>query len=150
MLQETYHDPFQRKLDQIVTEEGETTWSDSPKKTHGNWVAFSSKKPENASPLAVDIRRPAQILFHAALAEHSRQRRVSSPQVNVVFSFRKASFAVGISLALAAPPSKRVLCEPTGLRPHGGRFPSGSRTAASSPATVSGLPQEEDQASLTA
>ncbi|AEJ18287.1 heme-degrading domain-containing protein [Gracilinema caldarium] len=99
------------------------------------------------APVAIDIRRPGQTLFHAALPGATPDndewiRRKS----NVVFRFGKASFAVGISLALADTTiDAKYYVSPLEYSPHGGAFPirvTGAGIVAC--ATVSGLPQEED------
>ena len=99
------------------------------------------------APVAIDIRRPGQILFHAVLPGATPDndewiRRKS----NVVFRFGKASFAVGISLALAETTIEaKYFVSPLEYSPHGGAFPirlAGTGLVAC--VTVSGLPQEED------
>jgi uncharacterized protein (UPF0303 family) len=99
------------------------------------------------APVAIDIRRSGQILFHAALPGATPDndewiRRKS----NVVFRFGKSSFAVGISLALAGLPiQEKYFVSPLEYSPHGGAFPirvTGAGLVAC--VTVSGLPQEED------
>ncbi len=69
----------------------------------------------------------------------------------MVFRFGKASFAVGISLALADTTiDKKSFVSPTEFSPHGGAFPIRVRGCGIvACATVSGLPQEEDHALVT-
>lgn len=101
------------------------------------------------APVAIDIRRPGQILFHAALpgatADNDEWIRRKS---NVVFRFGKASFAVGIGLALAGTNiDQKYFVSPLEYSPHGGAFPIRVRgTGMVACVTVSGLPQEEDHA----
>lgn len=102
--------------------------------------------------VAIDIRRPTQILFHAALEGSTPDndewiRRKS----NVVFRFGSSSFAVGIRLALAGTDiQEKSFVSPMEYSPHGGAFPirvRGSGIVAC--ATISGLPQEDDHALVT-
>jgi uncharacterized protein (UPF0303 family) len=100
-------------------------------------------------PIAVDIRRPGQILFHAALpgATPDNDEWIRR-KTNVVFRFRKSSFAVGVSLALAGKTiEEKSFVDPKDFSPHGGCFPLVVRGAGLvACVTVSGLPQEEDHA----
>ncbi len=116
----------------------------------GNLIVEEAKNRQ--ARIAIDIRRPAQILFHAALdgatPDNDEWIRRKS---NVVFRFGKASFAVGIGLALAETTiDKKSYVSPMEFSPHGGAFPirvKGCGIVAC--ATVSGLPQEEDHALVT-
>jgi len=103
--------------------------------------------------VAIDIRRPNQILFHAALEGATPDndewiRRKS----NVVFRFGKASLAVGIALALANTSiDQKYYVSPMKFSPHGGAFPIRVRGCGIvACVTVSGLPQEEDHALVVA
>lgn len=103
--------------------------------------------------VAIDIRRPNQILFHAALEGATPDndewiRRKS----NVVFRFGKASLAVGIALALANTSiDQKYYVSPMEFSPHGGAFPIRVRGCGIvACVTVSGLPQEEDHALVVA
>lgn len=103
--------------------------------------------------VAIDIRRPNHILFHAALEGATPDndewiRRKS----NVVFRFGKASFAVGIALALANTSiDQKYYVSPMEFSPHGGAFPIRVRGCGIvACVTVSGLPQEEDHALVVA
>lgn len=64
----------------------------------------------------------------------------------MVFRFNKASFAVGIGLALAEITiEQKYFVSPLEYSPHGGAFPIRIRgTGLVACVTVSGLPQEED------
>lgn len=99
--------------------------------------------------VAIDIRRPNQVLFHAALEGATPDndewiRRKS----NVVFRFGKASFAVGIALAISNTTiDQKYFVSPMEFSPHGGAFPIRVRGCGIvACVTVSGLPQEEDHA----
>jgi len=146
--------PSKEMLDQIVHEEGELIlerFTEEDAWELGCLLVEEARKRE--ARVAVDIRRPAQILFHAALEGATPDndewiRRKS----NVVFRFGKASFAVGISLALTDTTiEKKSFVSPLDYSPHGGAFPirvTGCGLIAC--ATISGLPQEEDHALVTA
>ncbi len=101
------------------------------------------------APVAVDVRRPGQILFHAALPGSAPDndewiRRKSA----CAFRFGKSSLAVGVSLALAGKTiEEKSFVSPFDFSPHGGAVPVRVRNAGIvACATVSGLPQEEDHA----
>jgi uncharacterized protein (UPF0303 family) len=96
--------------------------------------------------LVIDVRRPAQPLFYAALpgttpdnAEWVRRKS------NVVFRFHRSSYAIGLEMEL-----KQSSLETRGLAPadyasHGGSFPIRVQNAGFVAAvTVSGLPQRDD------
>lgn len=104
-------------------------------------------------PIAADIRKPGQILFHAALpgAAPDNDEWVRR-KTNVVFRFRKSSLAVGVSLALAGKTiEERSYIDSREFSAHGGCFPIVVRGAGMvACATVSGLPQEEDHALVVA
>ncbi len=101
------------------------------------------------APVAVQIRRPGQLLFHAALSGATGDndewiRRKSA----VVFRFYRSSFAVGVSLALAGLSiEEKYFVNASEYSAHGGAFPlrvKGAGLVAC--VAVSGLPQEEDHA----
>ena len=101
------------------------------------------------APVAVDVRRPGQVLFHAALPgavpdNDEWIRRKSA----CAFRFGKSSLAVGVSLALAGKGiEEKSFVSPFDYSPHGGSVPVRVRNAGIvACATVSGLPQEEDHA----
>lgn len=105
------------------------------------------------APVAVDIRRPAQVLFHAALPGAMPDndewiRRKSA----VAFRFGKASLAVGVSLALSSSTIEdKYFVSRFEYSPHGGAFPIRVRNVGIvACAVVSGLPQEEDHAMVVA
>ncbi len=100
-------------------------------------------------PVAIDIRRPGQIMFHTvlpgAVADNEEWVR---RKTNVLFRFGQSSLAVGVSLALAGQTiEEKSFISSFEFSPHGGAFPirvKGVGIVAA--ATVSGLPQEEDHA----
>jgi len=146
--------PTKEMLDQIAQEEKDLVldqFTEDDAWDLGCLIVEEARK--RTARIAVDIRRPSQILFHAALAGATPDndewiRRKS----NVVFRFEKASFAVGIGLALAeATIDKKSFVSPLDYSPHGGAFPIRVRGCGLiACATVSGLPQEEDHALVTA
>ncbi len=101
------------------------------------------------APVAVDVRRPGQVLFHAALPGATPDndewiRRKSA----CAFRFAKSSLAVGVSLALAGKTlEEKSFVSSFEYSPHGGAVPIRVRDVGIvACATVSGLPQEEDHA----
>ena len=101
------------------------------------------------APVAVDVRRPGQILFHAALPGSTPDndewiRRKSA----CAFRFAKSSLAVGVGLALAGKTlEEKSFVSSFDFSPHGGAVPVRVRNVGIvACATVSGLPQEEDHA----
>lgn len=101
---------------------------------------------QRALAVVVDVRRPAQQLFYAALPGTTPDnpewvRRKS----NVVFRFHRSSYAVGLDLE-----QKQSSLEARGLptadfASHGGSFPIRVRNAGLVAAvTVSGLPMRAD------
>jgi uncharacterized protein (UPF0303 family) len=146
--------PTQETLEQIAQEEKDLIldrFTEEDAWELGCLIVEEARK--RGARVAVDIRRPSQILFHATLAGATPDndewiRRKS----NVVFRFEKASFAVGITLALAETTiEKKSFVSPLDYSPHGGAFPIRVRGCGLiACATVSGLPQEEDHALVTA
>lgn len=101
------------------------------------------------APVAVDVRRPGQVLFHAALPGATPDndewiRRKSA----CAFRFAKSSLAVGVSLALAGKTlEEKSFVSSFEYSPHGGAVPIRVRDVGIvACATVSGLPQEKDHA----
>lgn len=96
--------------------------------------------------VVIDVRRPAQPLFYAALPgttpDHAEWIRRKS---NVTFRFHRASYALGLEMQL-----KQSSLEARGLpvsdyASHGGSFPVRVQNAGFVGAvTVSGLPQRAD------
>jgi uncharacterized protein (UPF0303 family) len=104
---------------------------------------------ERGLPIAVDIRRGTQQLFHAALPGTVADNDVwIARKVRVVERFGSSSFRVGRRLAEQG----RQLSADDGLDPalyaaHGGGFPIRIRdVGVVGVVTVSGLPQAEDHA----
>jgi uncharacterized protein (UPF0303 family) len=104
---------------------------------------------ERGLPIAVDIRRGTQQLFHAALPGTNADNDVwIARKVRVVERFASSSFRLGRTLAEAG----RQLGPDEGLEPalfaaHGGAFPIRIRdVGVVGVVTVSGLPQADDHA----
>lgn len=100
-------------------------------------------------PVAVDIRRGTQQLFHAGLPGSSADNDAwIARKVRVVERFGASSYLVGRRLAAAG----RVLDAAAGVDPaayaaHGGAFPVRVRdVGVVAVVTVSGLPQADDHA----
>lgn len=137
-------------LEQIAKEEEELLLSHFDEQDAWNLGTILVELARTRSaPVAIDIRRPSQVLFHVALPGATADndewiRRKSS----VVFRFGKASFAVGIALALARTNiEEKYFVSPLEYSPHGGAFPIRVRgTGLVACVSVSGLPQEEDHA----
>ncbi|MGB9687148.1 MAG: heme-degrading domain-containing protein, partial [Rectinema subterraneum] len=135
--------PTKDMLDQIAKEEAELVLDQFIEEDAwelGCLMVEEAKKRQ--ARIAIDIRRPGQIMFHAALAGATPDndewiRRKS----NVVFRFGKASFALGISLALAETTiEQKYFVSPLEFSPHGGAFPIRVRGCGLvACATVSGL-----------
>jgi len=146
--------PTNDMLDKIAKEEAELVldqFTEDDAWELGCLMVEEAKKRQ--ARIAIDIRRPGQILFHSALAgavpDNEEWIRRKS---NVVFRFGKASLAVGVSLALAeATIEQKYFVSPLEFSPHGGAFPIRVRGCGLvACATVSGLPQEEDHALVVA
>ncbi|WIM92706.1 heme-degrading domain-containing protein [Actinoplanes oblitus] len=104
---------------------------------------------ERSLPVAVDIRRGQQQLFHAGLPGSTADNDTwIERKVRVVYRFARSSFLVGRELAAKG----RRLDEAMGVDPilfaaHGGAFPIRVPGAGViGVVTVSGLPQAEDHA----
>ena len=104
---------------------------------------------DRALPVAVDIRRGGQQLFHAALAGSSADNDAwIERKVRVVYRFGASSYLVGRRLAAKG----RELDASQGVDParyaaHGGAFPVRVPGAGViGVVTVSGLPQADDHA----
>lgn len=142
--------PTKELLDRIAQQEKELVldhFTEDDAWVLGCLIVDEAKKRQ--AHIAIDIRRPAQILFHAALdgaaPDNDEWIRRKS---NVVFRFGKASFAVGISLTLAETTiDNKFYVSPMEYSPHGGAFPIRVRGCGLvACVSVSGLPQEEDHA----
>jgi uncharacterized protein (UPF0303 family) len=140
-------------LARIVEEENELVldhFSEQDAWELGCLIVEEAKKRH--AQVAIDIRRPTQILFHAALEGATPDndewiRRKS----NVVFRFGSSSFSVGIRLALAGTDiEEKSFVSPKEYSPHGGAFPIRVRGCGLiACVTVSGLPQEDDHMLVT-
>lgn len=140
----------QELLEEVAAQERELVFdrfSEEDAWELGSLLVEEAKKRK--AKVAIDIRRPNQMLFHAALEGATPDndewiRRKS----NVVFRFGRASFAVGIALALANTSiDQKYYVSPMEFSPHGGAFPIRVRGCGMvACVTVSGLPQEEDHA----
>jgi len=104
---------------------------------------------ERALPVAIDIRRGAQQLFHAALPGSTADNDAwIVRKVRVVERFAASSYLVGRRLA----DQGRQLdaghgVDPADYAPHGGAFPIRIRdVGVVGVVTVSGLPQADDHA----
>jgi uncharacterized protein (UPF0303 family) len=142
--------PSKEMLERIATEEKELVLDSFSEETAWRLgkllaeLAWSRKLP-----VAVDIRRPGQIMFHAvfpgAVADNEEWVR---RKTNVLFRFGQSSLAVGVALALAGKTiEEKSFISSFEFSPHGGAFPirvKGVGIVAA--ATVSGLPQEDDHA----
>lgn len=146
--------PTKEMLDQIAQEENDLVlnqFTEDDAWKLGHLIVEEAKK--QGARVAIDIRRPAQILFHVALEGATPDndewiRRKS----NVVFRFGKASLAMGISLALAETTIEaKSHVSSMEYSPNGGAFPlrvHGCGLVACT--TVSGLAQEDDHALVVA
>ena len=147
-------EPTQELLDRIAAEESELVldkFDEDDAWRLGCLIVEEGRRRK--LPIAADIRKPGQILFHAALAgavpdndEWVRRK------TNVAFRFRQSSLAVGVSLSLAGKTiEERSYIDSMEFSPFGGSFPIVVRGAGMvACATVSGLPQEEDHALVVA
>jgi uncharacterized protein (UPF0303 family) len=142
--------PSKELLDRIAAEEAELVLDrfdeEDAWKLGGLLVEEARRR---GAPVALDIRRPGQILFHAAMSGATGDNdEWIRRKTNVVFRFGKSSFAVGVSLGLAsAKIEDKYFVSPMEFSAHGGSFPIRVRgVGIVATATVSGLPQEEDHA----
>jgi len=139
-------------LEQIAAEEAELVldhFNEHDAWRLGNLLVEEGRRRQ--APIAVDVRRPGQILFHAALpgAQGDNDEWIRR-KAAVVFRFGKSSFALGISLALANQKLEdRYYVSPLDYSPHGGAVPIRvKQVGIVACAIVSGLPQEEDHATV--
>jgi uncharacterized protein (UPF0303 family) len=98
-------------------------------------------------PVAIDIRRGEQQLFHAALAGSAADNDAWIERKNrVVRRFGHSSFYMGTTYRLDGTSiSERHLLDEADYAAHGGAFPVIVRdVGVVGTITVSGLPQEED------
>jgi uncharacterized protein (UPF0303 family) len=105
-----------------------------------------------ALPVAIDIRRHGQLLFHVALPGTTAENDSwIERKVNVVDRFAAASYLVGRRLAARGIALDEALgVEPRLFAAHGGAFPIRIRdVGVVGTVTVSGLPQADDHAFVT-
>jgi len=137
-------------LDRIAAEEAELVLDRFDEEDAWKLGKLLVEEAERRSlSVAIDIRRPGQILFHAAMpgAVGDNDEWIRR-KTNVVFRFGKSSLAVGVSLSLASSKIEdKYFVSPMEFSPHGGSFPIRVRNVGIvACATVSGLPQEDDHA----
>ncbi|MDY7087039.1 MAG: heme-degrading domain-containing protein [Actinomycetota bacterium] len=104
---------------------------------------------QRSLPVAIDIRRGAQQLFHAALAGSVADNdRWIERKVRVVERYGASSFLVGRRLAAKGQELDAGMgVDPADYAAHGGAFPIRVRdVGVVAVVTVSGLPQAEDHA----
>lgn len=104
---------------------------------------------QRSLPVAIDIRRGAQQLFHAALAGSVADNdRWIERKVRVVERYGASSFLVGRRLAAKGQELDAGMgVDPADYAAHGGAFPIRIRdVGVVAVVTVSGLPQAEDHA----
>jgi uncharacterized protein (UPF0303 family) len=107
---------------------------------------------ERGLPVAIDIRRSGQQLFHASLAGTTADNDAwIDRKVNVVNRFGASSYLVGRRLAAKGTELDEALgVEPIRFAAHGGAFPVRIiNVGIVGTVTVSGLPQSEDHAFVT-
>jgi uncharacterized protein (UPF0303 family) len=104
---------------------------------------------ERSLPVAMDITRAGQQLFHAALAGSSADNdEWIKRKVATVMRFGHSSFYMGRSTAAKGVDfCTRYLLDPMRYAPQGGSFPIiVAGTGVVGTVTISGLPQAEDHA----
>jgi uncharacterized protein (UPF0303 family) len=104
---------------------------------------------ERALPVAVDIRRGGQQLFHAALPGSTADNDGwIERKVRVVYRYGASSYLVGRRLAAKGQQLDASMgVDPAGYAAHGGAFPVRvPGVGVVGVVTVSGLPQAEDHA----
>jgi uncharacterized protein (UPF0303 family) len=107
---------------------------------------------ERTLPIAIDIRRHGQQLFHVALPGTTAENDSwIERKVNVVNRFGAASYLVGRRLAANGTALDEALgVEPRLFAAHGGAFPIRVKdVGVVGTVTVSGLPQADDHAFVT-
>ena len=111
----------------------------------GSWLVEHATK--NKLPIAIDIQRGGQQLFHAALPGACADNdEWIKRKVRVVYRFGHSSFYVGQALKSEGKTilEKHLLNE-SEFAPHGGCFPILVKgTGVVGTLTISGLPQEDD------
>lgn len=113
----------------------------------GSWLVATAT--ERGLPVAIDIRRGAQQMFHAALAGSTADNDAwIERKARVVERFGASSYLVGRRLAANGRELDASLgVDPASFAAHGGAFPVRVRdVGVVAVVTVSGLPQAEDHA----
>ncbi len=143
-------EPSKEYLDRIAAEEAELVFDRFDEEDAWKLGSLMTEEARRRGiQLAIDIRRPAQILFHSivkgATPDNEEWIRRKS---NVAFRFRKSSLAVNINLAIQGKNiEERYFLDPKEYIPFGGAFPIVVRHVGMvACATVSSLPHEEDHA----
>jgi uncharacterized protein (UPF0303 family) len=114
--------------------------------------AMTAAAIERSLPVAIDIRRHGQQLFHVALPGTTAENDSwIDRKVNVVNRFAAASYLVGRRLAARGVALDEALgVDPRLFAAHGGAFPIRVRdVGVVGTVTVSGLPQADDHAFVT-
>jgi len=102
-----------------------------------------------ALPIAIDVRRGDQQLFHAAMPGATADNDAwIERKIRVVRRFGRSSFAVGTALRLDGRTIEDTYLLPESeYAPHGGAFPVTVKdVGVVGTVAVSGLPQEDDHA----
>ena len=102
-----------------------------------------------ALPIAIDVRRGDQQLFHAAMPGATADNDAwIERKIRVVRRFGRSSFAVGTALRLDGRTIEDTyLLSESEYAPHGGAFPVTVKdVGVVGTVAVSGLPQEDDHA----
>ena len=113
----------------------------------GSWLVATAT--ERGLPVAIDIRRGGQQLFHAALAGSTADNDAwIERKARVVDRFGASSYLVGRRLAARGQELGASLgVDPARFAAHGGAFPVRVRNVGVvAVVTVSGLPQADDHA----
>jgi uncharacterized protein (UPF0303 family) len=143
-------EPSKEYLDRIAAEEAELVFDrfDEDDAWRLGSLIVEEARRRNLT-VAVDIRKPGQIMFHSALRGATPDndewvRRKS----NVALRFRRSSLWVHMNLAVQKKTiEERYFLDPKEFVPSGGSFPIAVRgVGVIGAVTVSGLPHEEDHA----
>ena len=101
---------------------------------------------ERGLSIVIDVRRPTQQLFYAALSgTTSDNPEWVRRKTNVLFRFHRSSYAVGLDLEQKGSSTETRGLPTADYASHGGSFPIRVQSAGLVAAvTVSGLPQRAD------
>jgi len=146
--------PSKELLDRILAEEAELIFDrfdEDDAWRLGNLIVEEAR--QRKAPVAIDIRRPAQVLFHCALpgAAPDNEEWIRR-KANLAFRMGRSSFSVGLNLALTkATLEDKHYISSLEFSAHGGAVPIRvAHVGIVACAVVSGLPQEEDHALVVA